>query len=237
VSASPFASEPVDLLGESFSPFPPRHFSSIRSPPDPLLGREEVDAINSSFASATVHSAAATKPAGASDTSLPSPPSSTSSFPGFDISLALPNTGLGPAQGYPLQGTEAHPGATPRVRFARGSDPQGRSVEDCFEATPLNRTRGSVLGRRGGTRRSVLGPTPLNIGSDILFNPDPLDNTRGSGLDRNPTQPSSRGPGHLNTGSEIFLTPVPRRGQPPPGELISPPPISSPSGGGVSPKW
>ena len=54
VSASPFASEPVDLLGESFSPFPPRHSSSIRSPPDPLLGREEVDAINSSFASATI---------------------------------------------------------------------------------------------------------------------------------------------------------------------------------------
>ena len=117
VSASPFALEPIDLLGESFPPFPPRHSSSIRSPPDPLLGRQKVDAINSSFASDTVHSAAAKKPAGASDASLPSPPSSTSSFPGFDISLALPNTGLGPAQGYPLQGAEAHPDATPRVRF------------------------------------------------------------------------------------------------------------------------
>ena len=60
VSASPIIfSEPVDLLGEGFSPLPPRDSSSIRSPPDPFLGRAEVDAINASFASAAIHFLAA----------------------------------------------------------------------------------------------------------------------------------------------------------------------------------
>ena len=174
MSASPIIfSEPVDLLGEGFSPLPPRDSSSIRSPPDPFLGRAEVDAINASFASAAIHFPAAPAlqpsvvPARAPSTSPSSIPPSTTSLPTSYISLALPIKGPGLVEGPHLQGTEVHPDDTPHVPDPSGADPQGRSKEDWSGVPPPDRSRGSVLGRRDGTQPSGLGPNPLYFGSEI----------------------------------------------------------------------